>query len=224
MNPRQIDLVVDLVYGLLIFAAIVLFLIVGTQVGIAFAIGVLLSYIVHVVWKMSRFDPDWMTREVAETVEKTVADSVDKEVADSVEKTVGETVEKTVGETVEKTVADSVEKTVADSVEKTVGETVEKTVGETVEKTVGETVDREVSETVEKTVSKEVEEVIEQLKSINERVDRRPRADEVEATVAAKTAQIEAKIEDSDQSNSADESESADASEPVGDDDTARNS
>ncbi|ESS09077.1 MAG: hypothetical protein A07HN63_01287 [uncultured archaeon A07HN63] len=77
MNPRRVDLAVDITYGLLIFLAIILLLRVGTQTGVAFGVGVLLSYLVHVVWKMSRFDPDWMTSEVADVVEKSVEETVD---------------------------------------------------------------------------------------------------------------------------------------------------
>jgi len=176
MNPSRVDFLVDVAYGLLIFVAVVLFMLVGDRVGIAFAIGVLLSYLIHVVWKMARFDPDWMTREVAETV----AETVDETVEQTVDKEVSETVEKTVGETVEKTV----------------GETVEKTVAETVDKEVSETVEKTVDQSVEDTVTKEVSEVIEKLEAINERVDRRPRADEVEETIEAQTEEVEGKLEE----------------------------
>jgi len=168
MNPSRVDFLVDVAYGLLIFVAVVLFMLVGDRVGVAFAIGVLLSYLIHVVWKMARFDPDWMTREVVETV------------AETVDETVGKTVDKEVSETVEKTV----------------GETVEKTVAETVDKEVSETVEKTVDQTVENTVTKEVEAVIEKLEAINERVDRRPRADEVEETIEAQTEEVEGKLEE----------------------------
>src|SRR6056297_2615167 len=135
MNPNRVDFLVDLAYGLLLFAAISLFVVVGNRVGVAFGLGVLLSYVLHVVWKMARFDPDWMTREVAETVEKTVDEAVEK----TVDETVGETVEKTGDETVGKTVDEAVEKTVEKTVDETVGETVEKTVDETVDETVEQT-------------------------------------------------------------------------------------
>ena len=168
MNPSRVDFLVDVAYGLLIFVAVVLFMLVGDRVGVAFAIGVLLSYLIHVVWKMARFDPDWMTREVVETV------------AETVDETVGKTVDKEVSETVEKTV----------------GETVEKTVAETVDNEVSETVEKTVDQTVENTVTKEVEAVIEKLEAINERVDRRPRADEVEETIEAQTEEVEGKLEE----------------------------
>jgi len=160
MNPSRVDFVVDLAYGILIFVAIALFMIVGSSVGVAFAIGVLLSYLLHVVWKMARFDPEWMTREVAETV--------------------AQTVDETVGKTVDKEVSETVEKTVAETVDKEVSETVEKTV----------------DQTVEKTVSKEVSEVIAKLEAINDRVDRRPRVDEVEQTIEAQTEEVEGKLEE----------------------------
>ncbi|QZA88904.1 hypothetical protein K0C01_01685 [Salinarchaeum sp. IM2453] len=84
LNPHRVDIAVDFAYGVLIFIAIVLMLQVGTTAGIAFGIGVFLSYLLHVGWKMARFDPDWMTQEVAESVEETVAEEVD-EVIDRVE-------------------------------------------------------------------------------------------------------------------------------------------
>jgi len=160
MNPSRVDFVIDLAYGVLLFAAIGLFMLVGSSVGVAFAIGVLLSYILHVVWKMARFDPEWMTREVAETVAQTV------------DETVEQTVDKEVSETVEKTVAETVDKEVTATVEKTV------------------------DQTVEKTISKEVSDVIEQLEAINDRVDRRPRVDEVEQTIEAQTEEVEGKLKE----------------------------
>ena len=85
MNPSQVDTIVDLVYGLLIAISVGLIVVVGTTVGLAFGFGVLVSYVLHVVWKMARFDPNWMTTAVKETVEETVNETV--------EKTVGETVD-----------------------------------------------------------------------------------------------------------------------------------
>ena len=166
LNPIRVDAIVDLAYGALIALSIVLIATLDTNVGIAFGVGVFASYVVHVVWKMARFDPDWMTKAVEETVEQTVGETVEKqvdEVQEQVEQTVGETVEQTVGETVEQTVGETVEKQVEE-----VQEQVEQTVGETVEETVGETVE------------KQVEEVQAQVEAVDERVDRRPREDEVE--------------------------------------------
>ncbi|WP_122088084.1 hypothetical protein [Halalkalicoccus subterraneus] len=88
MNPQRVDALVDFSYGVLIFVSVVLIAFVGTEVGAAFGFGVLASYGVHVVWKMARFDPDWMTREVTEevteTVERTVEDQLD-EIGDRLE-------------------------------------------------------------------------------------------------------------------------------------------
>jgi len=77
VNPDRVDFVVDLAYGLLILVAIVLFAIVGGRVGTAFGLGVFVSYVLHVVWKMARFDPDWMTQAVTENVEETLRTEVE---------------------------------------------------------------------------------------------------------------------------------------------------
>ena len=139
MRPTHIDAIVDLAYGALIILSVVLIATLDTYIGVAFGVGVFASYVVHVVWKMARFDPEWMTRVVEETV--------------------GETVEKEVGPRVEQTVSETVEKEVSPQVEQTV------------------------SETVEESVTKQVQEVQEQVESVEERVDRRPREDQVEALI-----------------------------------------
>ena len=126
LNPARVDAVIDLAYGALIVLSIGLIATLDTSVGLAFGVGVFSSYVLHVVWKMARFDPDWMTKAV----------------------------EQTVGETVEKQVED---------VQTQVEETVEQTVGETVEET--------------------VEDVQTQVEAVNERVDRRPREDELEEII-----------------------------------------
>ena len=144
MNPSRVDSIVDLIYGLLIAVSVGLIVVAGNAIGLAFGFGVLVSYVLHVVWKMARFDPNWMTTAVKETVEETVNETVEK------------TVDETVGETVEKTVGETVEKTVGETVEQKVDETVEQKVGETVEKTVDETVEQKVDETVEKTVEEQI--------------------------------------------------------------------
>jgi O-antigen ligase len=90
MDPARADFVVDLTYGVLIFIAVGLIVQVGSDVGVAFGIGVLVSYIVHIGWKMSRFDPDWMTREVAEQVEETVSEGVRDTVSEEIEEAMGE--------------------------------------------------------------------------------------------------------------------------------------
>lgn len=152
MNPNRVDSLVDLAYGLLIFVAVILMAAVASNIGIAFGLGVLVSYTLHVVWKMSRFDPQWMSREVAESVEATV--------------------DETVAETVEETVEETVDETVAETVEETVDETVAETVEETVDETVAETVEETVDETVSETVSEEVAEVKEELSAADGEEDR----------------------------------------------------
>lgn len=92
MNPRRVDAIIDLAYGVLIFVSIALIVSVGTLVGLAFGLGVLISYALHVVWKMARFDPEWMTSVVEETVEETVEQTVGEQVEETVEQTVGEQV------------------------------------------------------------------------------------------------------------------------------------
>lgn len=82
VNPQRVDALVDLTYGALIFVSVVLIGFVGTEIGAAFGFGVLVSYAIHVVWKMARFDPEWMTQEVTEevteTVERTVEEQLDE--------------------------------------------------------------------------------------------------------------------------------------------------
>jgi len=109
VNPNRVDFVVDLAYGLMIFIAVVLIAYVGTTIGVAFGLGVLVSYAIHVAWKMARFDPDWMTEEVTENVEETLREEVEvvisrlEEVNDRVDRRPrADEVEKTVDETVGK--------------------------------------------------------------------------------------------------------------------------
>ncbi len=132
MNPSRVDFAVDLTYGLMIFLAIGLILLAGTDVGIAFGLGVLVSYVIHIAWKMARFDPEWMTTELAEEVEDRVTEELER----------------------------TVEDTVGDEVESAVGETVSQEVDEMAEE-VGETVTKQVTENLEETVSEEIDEVIE---------------------------------------------------------------
>ncbi|WP_251343442.1 hypothetical protein [Haloplanus halophilus] len=147
MNPNRVDFLVDLAYGIVILSSVALILIpdAGTGVGVAFGIGALISYAIHVVWKMARFDPEWMTQEVTEKVEETLTEEMTEEVTEEV--------------------TESVEQTVAEEVT------------EKVERTVTE----EVTENVERTISEEVDDIIEQLEQVNERVDRRPRSDQIDA-------------------------------------------
>ena len=71
VSPARVDALTDLAYGALIILSIVLIATLPVfNVAIAFGIGVFASYVIHVVWKMARFDPDWMTREVADQVGK----------------------------------------------------------------------------------------------------------------------------------------------------------
>ncbi len=80
MQPQRVDAIIDLAYGLLIFVAVVVMVLIGTRTGLAFGLGVLIAYLLHVGWKMARFDPEWMT----ESVEETVADEIEP-VVDQVE-------------------------------------------------------------------------------------------------------------------------------------------
>ncbi|WP_254532046.1 hypothetical protein [Natrinema gelatinilyticum] len=105
MRPAHVDAVIDLAYGALILISIGLIATVDLRVGLTFGLGVFASYILHVAWKMARFDPDWMTQAVAKTVETQVED-IQTQVEETVGETVEETVEETVGETVEKQVED----------------------------------------------------------------------------------------------------------------------
>jgi len=102
MEPGRVDAIVDLAYGVLIFVAVVLMIVSGSTVGIAFGLGVLVAYGVHVVWKMARFDPEWMTRAVEQSVEDVVGETVEQSVEDTVEETIEDTVEEAVEEAVDK--------------------------------------------------------------------------------------------------------------------------
>ena len=84
LNPIRVDAIVDLAYGALIVLAIVLIATFEFGIGIAFGLGVFSAYVVHVVWKMARFDPDWMTQSVEETVSETVKKQV-QEVQEQIE-------------------------------------------------------------------------------------------------------------------------------------------
>lgn len=84
MNPRHVDAIVDLTYGVLIFVSILSIILIGTEIGLAFGFGVLISYAVHVTWKMARFDPDWMTTAVEEAVEETVEKTVEETVTEQI--------------------------------------------------------------------------------------------------------------------------------------------
>jgi len=124
VNPSRVDTIVDLIYGLLIAVSVGLIVVAGNAIGLAFGFGVLVAYILHVGWKMARFDPDWMTRAVKETVEETVDETVEQTVEGKVDETVDETVQEKVDETVADTVGEAVDETVEETVpvEKASGE------------------------------------------------------------------------------------------------------
>jgi len=94
LNPARVDAAIDLAYGALILVAIALIATVEFGIGIAFAVGVFSAYVLHVVWKMARFDPDWMTSVVEDAVDDAMGDSVeravDERVATQVDETVGD--------------------------------------------------------------------------------------------------------------------------------------
>ena len=143
MNPSRVDFIIDLAFGVLLFFAIVLIVYVGTGIGIAFGLGALVSYIIHVGWKMARFDPQWMTEQMTESIEETLTDEVTE----------------SVGEKVTEEVAQNVEEKVA----------------------------QEVTESVEATLSEDIDSIIDRLEEVNERIDRRPRKDEIEEGVGEAT-------------------------------------
>jgi len=156
MSPNRIDFLIDVAYGVLLFISILLIVSVGTGVGVAFGLGALVSYIIHVGWKMGRFDPEWMSKKVTENIEETITEEVTE--------SVGEKVTEEVTENVEETVAREVTAEVTESV--------------------GEKVTEEVTENVEQTLSEEIDAIIDRLEELNERVDRRPRTDEIEDKVS----------------------------------------
>lgn len=135
MTPHRVDFLIDVAYGLLIFVSILLIVVIQTSVGIAFGVGVLVSYIIHVAWKMARFDPEWMTEQIEETITQEVTE--------------------TVGERVSKEVTRDVE----------------------------EKVTQEVRASVAETLSAEITPIAAELEEVNERIDRRPRADEIDEEV-----------------------------------------
>lgn len=110
MKPGRVDFFVDLAYGLLIFLAVVFIFTGETTIGIAFGLGALVSYAIHVTWKMARFDPEWMTKEMTENIEETLTEEVTEEVTESVEEKVTESVEEKVTEEVAQEVTENVER------------------------------------------------------------------------------------------------------------------
>ncbi len=79
MQPDTADVIADLAYGGLLFAAVVILALYQSIVpAVTFSLGVLLAYAVHVWWKMARYDPEWMTRaEVEDHIEAEVEDQID---------------------------------------------------------------------------------------------------------------------------------------------------
>ena len=131
MNPSRVDSIVDLTYGLLIAVSVALIVVAGNAVGLAFGFGVLTSYVLHVGWKMARFDPNWMTTAVKETVEETMDESVERAVEETMDESVERAVEETMDESVERAVEETMDESVDESVERAVGETVEEAVEQT---------------------------------------------------------------------------------------------
>lgn len=108
MNPNRVDFLIDMAYGVLIFISIVLIVVVEMDIGVAFGVGALIAYMIHVGWKMARFDPDWMTQELAEDFEETLTTDMIDGVEEKVAKKVTESVEETFSEEMD-TIADSLE-------------------------------------------------------------------------------------------------------------------
>lgn len=66
MKPHAIDLLTDVMYGMLLVVSL-LFLYYGNPVmGGAFGTGALLSWGLHLFWKMARYDPNWMKKAIKE--------------------------------------------------------------------------------------------------------------------------------------------------------------
>ncbi|MFB6295817.1 MAG: hypothetical protein ABEH66_03130 [Halobacteriales archaeon] len=154
MNPSRADFVIDLAYGLVIFLSIVLIVTVGTETGIAFGLGALVSYVLHVGWKMARFDPEWMTQEVTENLEETITEEVTETVGDEITETVGDEITETVGE----------------EISETVGEEITENVEKTMTEEVVENVETQVTENVEEALSEETEAIIDEIESVGEEV------------------------------------------------------
>ncbi|WP_178917896.1 hypothetical protein [Natronomonas gomsonensis] len=187
MNPSRVDFMVDMAYGLLLLVAIVLIATGSTGIGIAFGLGALVSYAVHVAWKMARFDPDWMTKEVTENIEESLTEEVSENVGEKVTEEVTESVEEKVTEEVTENVGEKVTQEVTESVEEKVAEEVT------------QEVTQEVTENVEQTLSDEIETIVDQLEAVNQRIDRRPRKEELDAE------EVEAAADGDSKNNSDDE-------------------
>ena len=193
MKSNTIDFSVDLAYGILLFLAIVLIVTVGTNVGIAFGLGALVSYVIHVAWKMSRFDPDWMTQEVTEQLGETITEEVTESVGEKVSEDVTEKVSEDVTEKVSEDVTEEVEEKVAEGV----SEDIEEKVAEKVTEEVGEKVTKEVSENVEEKVVDEMSEDVGEkvTKEVTEEVEEKVAKEVTENVQAALSEDIDSIIE-----------------------------
>jgi len=113
MKSSRVDFLTDLAYGGLIFLSVVLIVTAGTEIGVAFGFGVLVSYVVHVGWKMGRFDPEWMSKEVKENIEETITEEVSENVSEKVTDEMTENVEQKVAEEV----TENVEETLSEEID-----------------------------------------------------------------------------------------------------------
>ncbi|MCY4731825.1 hypothetical protein KY092_14795 [Natronomonas gomsonensis] len=199
MNPSRVDFMVDMAYGLLLLVAIVLIATGSTGIGIAFGLGALVSYAVHVAWKMARFDPDWMTKEVTENIEESLTEEVSENVGEKVTEEVTESVEEKVTEEVTENVGEKVTQEVTENVGEKVTQEVTESVEEKVAEEVTQEVTQEVTENVEQTLSEEIDTIVDQLEAVNQRIDRRPRKEELDAE------EVEAAADGDSKSNADDE-------------------
>jgi len=117
VSPARVDAAVDFAYGGLILLAIVLIATVEFGIGIAFGVGVFSAYLLHVVWKMARFDPDWMTRVVEEAIDDSVERAMDEQVGEQVEDSMERAVNGTVEQVVDERVARQVDETIGDQLD-----------------------------------------------------------------------------------------------------------
>jgi len=117
VSPARVDAAVDLAYGALILLAILLIATVEFGIGIAFGVGVFSAYVLHVVWKMARFDPDWMTEAVEDALDDSVERVMDEQVGDQVEDSMERAVDDTVEQVVDERVVQQVEETIGDQLD-----------------------------------------------------------------------------------------------------------
>lgn len=143
MKPHVVDFLTDVSYGLLLLAALVMAL-VGEgyrDLGIAFGLGALAAWGLHLFWKMGRYDPEWMQRtvqeELDESVEDQVQDRVQAELDDSVEDRVQAELDEEVADQVSEAVEEELEESeigpVPDDVEDEIKHSVEDQLADHVE-------------------------------------------------------------------------------------------